>query len=296
MIHWVVALITVAVALFPTQTQPRTSASAQAGAKRKVAATAPANVTLDHGGIVRGPRDSKVIALVFTGGDYGEGAPTILDALKARRMHASFFVTGGFLKAKDHQPYLRRIIKEGHYLGPHSYGHLLYCPWSDREKTLVSKEEFRADLQKNLDALAALGIPRTQLKFFLPAYEWYNNQIVDWASELGLVTVNFTSGTRSNSDYLPDKDRRFISSAAIYQGILDYEAQKPDGLNGFLLLLHVGVGPGRTDKMHTKVGELIDELTKRGYRFVRVDEMLAGQTSVRPTTRPDNPDNGTQGK
>jgi hypothetical protein len=43
-------------------------------------------------------------------------------------------------------------------------------------------------------------------------------------------------------------------------------------LSGFLLLLHVG--SQRIDKMHTQVGPLLDELTKRGYAFVRVDELL----------------------
>jgi hypothetical protein len=66
-----------------------------------------------------------------------------------------------------------------------------------------------------------------------------------------------------------------MSSAKIYESILNFETTQPDGLNGFLLLLHLGSGPGRMDKMHPYVGKLLDELKKRGYEFIRVDEMLA---------------------
>jgi len=45
-------------------------------------------------------------------------------------------------------------------------------------------------------------------------------------------------------------------------------------LNGFILLLHLGAGPGRADKFHARVGELLDDLARRGYEFVRVDELL----------------------
>jgi len=45
-------------------------------------------------------------------------------------------------------------------------------------------------------------------------------------------------------------------------------------LNGFLLLLHLGSGPGRSDKFHSRFAELLDTLAAKGYRFVGVDELL----------------------
>ena len=45
-------------------------------------------------------------------------------------------------------------------------------------------------------------------------------------------------------------------------------------MNGFILLLHIGSGPGRTDKFPTRFGELLDYLAGKGYEFVRVDELL----------------------
>jgi hypothetical protein len=38
--------------------------------------------------------------------------------------------------------------------------------------------------------------------------------------------------------------------------------------------MHVGAGPGRTDKLHDRLGELLRELSRDGYAFVRVDELL----------------------
>jgi len=60
----------------------------------------------------------------------------------------------------------------------------------------------------------------------------------------------------------------------------------PDGLNGFLLLLHVGRRPAR-DKMHDRLPALLDRLMERGYTFVRVDTLLDGTpVASRPPRAP----------
>ena len=38
--------------------------------------------------------------------------------------------------------------------------------------------------------------------------------------------------------------------------------------------MHLGSGAERKDKMFRRLGELCDELQKRGYQFVTVDELL----------------------
>src|SRR3982750_3855092 len=113
-----------------------------------VPASQPQSWTFDHGGVVRGDVSKKQLALIFTGGDFGEGTGQVLDALKARDIKASFFFTGDYLRKAEHQDFLKRIVAERHYLGPHSDAHPLYCPWEDRGKTLVTREFFRQDLQK----------------------------------------------------------------------------------------------------------------------------------------------------
>jgi len=39
-------------------------------------------MTYDHGGVVRGDTSKKQIALIFTGGDFGDGADHVLTTLK----------------------------------------------------------------------------------------------------------------------------------------------------------------------------------------------------------------------
>jgi peptidoglycan/xylan/chitin deacetylase (PgdA/CDA1 family) len=268
------ALLAMGLALAATGCRPATRAAPSANA------SSDQRFTYAHGAVTRGPRDRKQLALIFTGGQYGEGASTILDALRERQIKASFFVTGDFIRNPEHQLYLRRMVAEGHYLGPHSDAHLLYCSWEDRNKTLVNEAAFRADLDKNLADLSRYGRTREQMRFFIPPYEWYNRQIADWSREMGLLLFNFTPGTRSNTDYMPDADPRFVPSRRIVESILEYESTHPDGLNGFFLLLHLGAGPDRTDKMHPHVPALIDELTHRGYTFARVDKLLAGARRV----------------
>ncbi len=240
-------------------------------------------LTREQGGIIRGDRSRKVLALVFTGGDYGEGTAAILDALHERRVQASFFLTGTYLAKPEHRELVRRMVREGHYVGPHSHGHLLYCPWEERGRSLVTEAEFAADLEQNIAELRGLGaLPGNGPVYFIPPYEWYNADQARWAAACGVVLFNFTPGSGSNRDWIPEGERGFVSSERIRADVLAYEQKDPHGLNGFLLLLHVG--SLRADKMHTQVGPLLDELQQRGYTFERVDGLL-----VRPTTRPPDP-------
>ena len=59
------------------------------------------------------------------------------------------------------------------------------------------------------------------------------------------------------------------------KSILDREHADPNGLNGFILLLHTGAGPGCKDKLHDRLGGLLDSLALKGYRFARIDDVLS---------------------
>lgn len=232
-----------------------------------------AGFELSEGGIVRGPKGGKKIALEFTGHTFAEGGEAILNELARHQAKAAFFLTGDFLDNPKFKPLVRRIIEEGHYIGPHSDKHLLYCPWDGPKKTLVTRADFDHDLFSNYQKIGKLKV-RPKFLYWLPAYEWYNQEIVDWGKAGGFTLVNYTPGTRSNADYTEDAATNFVSSKAIFESIVRKEQADLNGLNGFLLLMHIGVGPGRTDKMHDRLGELLDYLSGKGYQFVRVDELL----------------------
>jgi peptidoglycan/xylan/chitin deacetylase (PgdA/CDA1 family) len=228
----------------------------------------------EYGAIVRGDVNQKRLALVFTGDEFGESTGPILDVLKSRRLKGGFFLTGNFLRRGELKLLVRRMVHEGHYVGPHSDSHPLYCDWDNRERSLVTEAFFAADLRKNIAALRAVGAFRPgEPAYFVPPYEWYNRQHVDWSRKAGVQLVNFTPGSGSNRDYMRGDEPRFVSSRRILDDILAYERKDPNGLNGFLLLLHLG--SGRRDPFHLQLRTMCDELKRRGYSIVRIDALLA---------------------
>ncbi|MCX8160341.1 MAG: polysaccharide deacetylase family protein, partial [Candidatus Saccharicenans sp.] len=238
------------------------------------------DLTYNQGGVIRGPVDGKLVALVFTADFYGEGGEYILAELNRKGIKASFFLTGNFLRRPEFRSLVEAMVSEGHYLGPHSDRHLLYCDWQDRQKTLVTREEFLADLEANYAELAKFGVDRNRARYFMPPYEWYNQQIADWAAEAGAVVVNFTPGLITNADYTTPDMPGYRSSERIYRQLLDYEASSASGLNGFIILVHLGVAPDRTDPFYFRLGQLIDDLKDLGYSPVRIDELLCGEESI----------------
>ena len=227
-----------------------------------------------HGGLTRFDTTKPIIYLTLTGGDYNDGTRVVKRLLRKKPVLANFFFTGDFYRSKSNRSFIRYLIRAGHYLGAHSDQHLLYATWENRDALLVTREEFEEDLQDNYQAMASYGIRKEHAFFFMPPYEWYNSKISKWTAEMGLQLINFTPGTRSNADYTtPDMGKRYWSSIAILKSILDFEARESNGLNGFILLLHVGTHPSRVDKMYKLLPQLIDTLRSRGYRFASLHEL-----------------------
>lgn len=222
------------------------------------------------GGITRGRTTEKQLCLVFTGHEHADGANVIREVLKKNKIKGAFFLTGDFYR--KHPDVARDLQKEGHYLGPHSDQHLLYADWKYRDSTLVSRSIFEKDLNDNYRAMQEIGLKIESPRYFIPPYEWYNQEISDWAHSMGVQIVNFTPGTTSNADYTTSEMQNYLSSETIYTNILTYEEQK--GLNGFLLLIHIGTDPKRTDKLYNRLEDVIKELKKRGYEWKRIDTLL----------------------
>jgi endoglucanase len=239
----------------------------------------------DEGGIIRGRTNRKEMALVFTGGDFADGGEHIRRVLREKGIRAGFFFTGDFYRSPENAGLIRGLIADGHYLGPHSDKHRLYCSWEDRAKMTVTREEFRADMSANYRIMETFGLRREEARVFIPPYEWYNREIVAWAREMGLVLFNFTPGTSSNADYTTPDMPEYLSSSAIWNRIWACEEKDPDGFNGFILLIHIGTDPKRTDKFYFQIGRLIDGLTAKGYRILRIDRLLAPAISS-PGIRP----------
>jgi peptidoglycan/xylan/chitin deacetylase (PgdA/CDA1 family) len=181
-------------------------------------------------------------------------------------------LTGDFCRTQRNKKIIERLKADGHYIGPHSDKHLLYCSWEKRDSLLVTKSEFLTDLENNYQALMKLGILKNEASVFLPPYEWYNDSIANWTSRIGLKLVDNSSGTITNQDWTyPDKGKPYFSSDSLMNNLLMYE--KKNAMNGYILLIHPGTDPRRTDKFYLRLDSIISYLEKKNYSFHAFSEI-----------------------
>lgn len=225
-----------------------------------------------NGGVNRTDPSLKRISLVFTAADKADGADAIISTLARHGIKGAFFFTGEFYEMFPEV--IQRLRKEGHYVGSHSYGHLLYMPWEDRDSLLVSREEFEADMLKSYETMRKAGIEYEDAPVYVPPYEYYNKEIAAWAKSMGIQVVNYTPGTMSNADYTtPDMGAKYRSSKFIYDRIM--EVERKEGLNGHVMLIHFGTEASRTDKFYDKyMDRMIRALERKGYTFTPLLEAL----------------------
>lgn len=224
---------------------------------------APDKNVYDQGGIIRTNPAKKNITLVFTAADKADGTDVILATLKKHGIRGGFFFTGEFFERFPEA--VSRILADGHYIGSHSYGHLLYCSWENRNELLVTREEFEKDLLKSYEVMSKAGIKAEDAPYFMPPYEYYNKQISAWTKNLGIQVVNFTPGTLTNADYTTPDMKNYRSSQVIYDRVM--EVEKKEGLNGHIMLIHLGTDAARTDKFYNYMDKMIKALKKKGYQF-----------------------------
>ncbi len=215
------------------------------------------------------------MTIVFTGDEFADGAGEIINALKKAKINASFFFTGRFYRNPKFTGIVKTLKNNGHFLGAHSNDHLLYNDWIKRDSLLVTQKQFKQDLQLNYDVMKTYGIHKKDAPFFLPPYEWYNDTIAAWTKEMGLQLINFSPGTLGAADYTWPALKNYRNSTEILQSIKKYEGSSPKGLNGFILLLHIGTAQERKDKFYKLLPGLLQWLKQEGYKPVRVDELLS---------------------
>ena len=140
------------------------------------------------------------------------------------------------------------------------------------KKLLVSREEFKSDLIANYAELEKYGIQKADAPYFLPPYEWNNEIITQWADQMDIALINYTPGTLSHADYTTPDMKNYKSTEDILESVLSFEGKK--GLNGFMLLSHIGTESSRTDKFYSRLDELILTLKNKGYKFESLNKVL----------------------
>lgn len=219
-----------------------------------------------RGAVVRVNPDKKEIRLVFSADEVFNGGEYILNVLKKNKIKGSFLLTGNCLRMPEHKALIERIIAEGHYVGGHSDGHVLYADWGAERPTLMSADSIITDIRANMAELKKFGIKAENALWYLPPYEHYNSENVSILNTLGFKVFNYTPGTGTPADYTTPDMKSYKSSQVLIDGLYKFEKEK--SLNGAIVLIHPGIHQSRTDRLYERLDEIIKKLKRKGYTFV----------------------------
>lgn len=191
---------------------------------------------------------TKLIALTFDDGPSAANTGRLLDGLKARGAHVSFFMTGQ--NAKRNPSLVKRAYEEGHQICSHTYDHALL--------TNLSNAEIRSQLDKTNKILDdAIGY---DLAYCLrPPYGGYNDRVLSTANT---PCYYWSVDTR-------DWESRNASSA--YNMFMKYAR------DGSIVLMHDLYSTTVTAALNA-----IDTLQKQGYEFVTLNELQV-RRGITPT-------------
>ena len=188
------------------------------------------------------PADGAVrpeVALTFDDGPDAVWTPKLLDGLKERGVHATFFLLGQSVEGNE--AVVKRMQEEGHLIGNHTYSHA--------ELTKLPEDEAREEVVKTSRAICE--VTGVWPSFVRPPFgEWPDGL----EFRVTMIPVKWTVDSR---------DWYTKNTAVIVQDVLD--AAEP----GDIILMH--------DRYETSVEaalQIVDALTEKGYDFVTVDELI----------------------
>ncbi len=230
--------------------------------------------------LARGPRSGKRLVLSFDGGSTAEVAGEILDALKARKVRTTLFLTGAFIQ--KYPALVRRMAQEGHEIGNHTLSHPHLAPAGKRDPKWT-RERFQRELLEADQALYAL-LGRPMDPMWRAPYGEQTPEIRKWAEELGYRHIGWSEGA-DTLDWATAADRRlYRSGTAILERL--YHRLGRDG-DGMIVLMHLGSARTEEDRPATNLGAFMDRAARDGWRFVTVGAYLRelGKPAWNPALR-----------
>ena len=184
-------------------------------------------------------QDVRKNAITFDDGPHPSYTAQLLDGLKQRGIHATFFVTGEH--AELHPDIIKRMADEGHLIGNHTYSHI--------QLTRKNREKFREELIKTNEILKE--ITGEEVQYVRPPYGSWDKS---FEKELNMFPVLWTV------DPLDWSSRNV--------GRITEKIVSKTGEND-IILMH-----DYYDTSVTAALQAIDELMEEGYTFVTVEEIL----------------------
>jgi cellulose synthase/poly-beta-1,6-N-acetylglucosamine synthase-like glycosyltransferase/peptidoglycan/xylan/chitin deacetylase (PgdA/CDA1 family)/spore germination protein YaaH len=194
------------------------------------------------------------IALTFDDGPDPNYTPAILDILRQKQVHATFFVIG--LNADLHPALLQRILDEGHEIGNHTFTH--------PDVSQVSREQFRLEINAT-ERLFEARLGRRSLLFRPP----YAEDIEPYTPDQ-VTPLLFTSkrGYYTIGIGIDPGDWQSPGTDAIVRGTLEGARAR----RGQVVLLHDS-GGDRTQTVAALPG-IIDGLRAEGFEMSTVSGLL----------------------
>lgn len=242
--------------------------------------------------ITRGATGDMNISVTFDGGGYesGEEAEAILSTLRERSIKATIFLTGLFIR--KYPGIVREMVRDGHEIGNHTLDHHHLTDFSLTLRQTTSPGIDKTFVEKELRGAAELFRAATGAEMaplWRAPYGDINGAIRDWAFESGYVHVGWTYDAKKKEsldtlDWVYDrKSRLYRTSSKIKQRILNF-GKGSAGLNGGIILMHLGT-LRKDDRASNILGEMLDALAEKGYRFVKVSEQLKGTGLLQAAVR-----------
>jgi peptidoglycan/xylan/chitin deacetylase (PgdA/CDA1 family) len=194
--------------------------------------------------LMRGNASLKQVALTFDDGPHPEYTPKLLAILKKYNVPATFFLVGEM--AEKYPSLVRDEVADGHSIGNHTYHHV--------SLTKIPDDSVPVEIKACGEVLRAI-VGRAP-RWFRPPGGEYDQQVATVSRALGYTMILWTDDP---GDYASPGRR----------AILCRTLKRIN--NGGIILLHDGI-----QQTIDVLPQLIETLQKRGYQFVRVDEMVAG--------------------
>lgn len=183
--------------------------------------------------------EGKCVALTFDDGPHGDCTPMLLDGLKKRGARVSFFLMGESIEGNEE--IVKRMRDESHLLGNHSYSHI--------QLTKAGAGAACEGVDKTSSLIEDITGERPQ--YMRPPFGDWNEEL---ECEVGMTTVLWS---------LDSLDWKLQNKNRIVKRVLK------DVEDGDIILMH-DIFPESVEAAL----EIVDALTKEGYTFVTVDELL----------------------
>ena len=188
--------------------------------------------------------DEKKVALSFDAAWGNEDTQKILEILAKHNVHATFFMTGGWVDSYPED--VKAILAGGHDLGNHSENH--------KNMSQISNEDKEQELMKVHEKVKSLT--GYEMFLFRPPYGDYDNDVIKTATKCGYYPIQWNVDSLDWKDYGVDSIVNTVCS------------NKHLG-NGSIILCHNGA-KFTADALDT----LITNLKGQGYEIVPISELI----------------------